>query len=266
MLWLYDNGFHFSCFQTGINVGTSQGFNFDNNPAFSKTNDGFTVNNGFSANPTFNNDGFNNPAFPKTNNGFTVNNGFSANPTFNNDGFNNPAFPKTDKGFTVNNRFSANPTFNNDGFNNPAFNSAGFSSNSAFPSQNNPLVNPETNSKNNAFPNNNNIFGNNNNALGSTNSLTGRPSLANRLGINSYQLGGFQTGEVVGSLGYQNGAIVIAAEVRGGNPPPAVFVWRIQLPNGTFVDVPAGEGGSTAPVSIAYMFGQLTRKIFILKL
>ena len=259
MLWFYDYGFHFSCFQTGINVGTSQGFNFDNNPAFSKTNDGFTVNNGFSANPTFNNDGFNNPAFPKTNNGFTVNNGFSAN-----------------------------PTFNNDGFNNPAFNSAGSNINSAFPSQNNPLVNPVTNnvlgdsknnalvnpvtnnilgdSKNNAFPNNNNIFGNNNNALGSTNSLTGRPSLANRLGINSYQLGGFQTGEIVGSLGNQNGAIVIAAEVRGGNPPPAVFVWRIQLPNGTFVDVPAGEGGSTAPVSIAYMFGQLTRKIFILKL
>ena len=241
MLWLYDNGFHFSCFQTGINVGTSQGFNFDNNPAFSKTNDGFTVNNGFSANPTFNNDGFNNPAFPKTNNGFTVNNGFSAN-----------------------------PTFNNDGFNNPAFNSAGSKINSALPSQNNPLVNPVTNnvlgdSKNNAFPNNN-IFGNNNNAFGSTNSLTGRPSLANRLGINSYQLGGFQTGEIVGSLGNQNGAIVIAAEVRGGNPPPAVFVWRIQLPNGTFVDVPAGEGGSTAPVSIAYMFGQLERKIFILKL
>ena len=259
MLWLYDNGFHFSCFQTGINVGTSQGFNFDNNPAFSKTNDGFTVNNGFSANPTFNNDGFNNPAFPKTNNGFAVNNGFSAN-----------------------------PTFNNDGFNNQAFNSAGTNINSAFPSQNialvnpvtnsvlgdsknNPLVNPVTNnilddSKNNAFPNNNNIFGNNNNALGSTNSLTGRPSLANRFGINSLQLGGFQTGEVVGSLRYQNGAIVIAAEVRGGNPPPAVFVWRIQLPNGTFVDVPAGEGGSTAPVSIAYMLGQLTRKIFILKL
>lgn len=201
-------------------MNTNQGFNFNTNPSnpFGNTN-GFTVNNGGS-------NGFN------TNQNFVTGISNNNSPFASGDFGNSNEFQSSNSPFAnTNNGFGANQFANT--------NNNAFGSSNAFGNNNN--------LGSNAFGNNNNI---NNNPFGTsnTNTLTGQPSLTSRLGLNTNN-GGFQTGQVVGQLRTQNGVVIVDAEVQGGNPPPAVYVWRVQQPDGTTVDYPAGEGGSTAVVS-----------------
>ncbi|KAF6016859.1 hypothetical protein EB796_024840 [Bugula neritina] len=48
-----------------------------------------------------------------------------------------------------------------------------------------------------------------------------------------------------GDISFVNGAHVVRATITGGNPPPSIFEWNIQQPDGTFRQFNAGNGPTT---------------------
>ncbi|XP_067930453.1 uncharacterized protein [Watersipora subatra] len=100
-------------------------------------------------------------------------------------------------------------------------------------------------------------FGNQNGGFGIQNGLGTQGGLPNNFGRNDAlsNSGGFTGGifngpaSIGGDLSQERGLITVNALITGGSPPPAIFEWTVQQPDGNFLTFNAGERGSL-PVTL----------------